>query len=76
MLRSGTVLAMRDRGAELGFAFDVALVRVLGADGLGVHHLVKRFVSINGAVRQMGMDGATRSVYLRLYAATDYNHIA
>jgi O-antigen/teichoic acid export membrane protein len=45
-LRSGSVLLVRVAGAGLGFAFNVALARVLGAQGLGVYHLCLTFAML------------------------------
>ncbi len=58
ILRSGTVLLVRVAGAGLGFAFNVVLARLLGADGLGIYHLSLTFALIASVVGRMGMDAA------------------
>ena len=58
ILRSATVLLVRIAGAGLGFGFNVALARVLGADGLGIYHLSLTFALIASTVGRMGMDPA------------------
>jgi O-antigen/teichoic acid export membrane protein len=71
ILRSGTVLVIRVAGAGLGFAFNVALARVLGADGLGIYHLSLTFALIASVVGRMGMDAAMLKFGATSYAAAD-----
>ena len=71
ILRSGTVLVVRVAGAGLGFAFNVALARVLGAGGLGVYHLSLTFALIASVVGRMGMDAAMLKFGATSYAAAD-----
>lgn len=70
-LRSGTVLAVRVAGAGLGFAFNVALARVLGADGLGIYHLALTFALIASVVGRVGMDAAMLKFGATSHAAAD-----
>jgi O-antigen/teichoic acid export membrane protein len=76
ILRSGTVLIVRVAGAGLGFAFNVALARVLGADGLGVYHLSLTFALIASTVGRMGMDPAMLKFGAPSYAANDGERLA
>jgi O-antigen/teichoic acid export membrane protein len=71
ILRSGTVLVVRVAGAGLGFGFNVALARVLGADGLGVYHLSLTFALIASVVGRMGMDAAMLKFGATSYATAD-----
>jgi len=76
ILRSGTVLVVRVAGAGLGFAFNVALARVLGADGLGIYHLSLTFALIASTVGRMGMDPAMLKFGAPSYAANDGRRLA
>ena len=76
ILRSGTVLVVRVAGAGLGFGFNVALARVLGADGLGIYHLSLTFALIASTVGRMGMDPAMLKFGAPSYAASDGMRIA
>ena len=76
ILRSGTVLVIRVAGAGLGFAFNVALARVLGADGLGIYHLSLTFALIASVVGRMGMDAAILKFGATSYAAADARRLA
>ena len=76
ILRSGTVLVVRVAGAGLGFAFNVALARVLGADGLGIYHLSLTFALIASVVGRMGMDAAMLKFGAPGYAANDRRRLA
>jgi O-antigen/teichoic acid export membrane protein len=71
VLRSGTVLAVRLAGAGLGFAFNVALARLLGAGGLGVYHLSLTFALIASILGRMGMDAGMLKFASTSYAAAD-----
>lgn len=71
ILRSGAVLLVRVAGAGLGFGFNVALARVLGADGLGIYHLALTFTLIASVVGRMGMDAAMLKFGATSYAAAD-----
>jgi O-antigen/teichoic acid export membrane protein len=76
VLRSGAVLVVRVAGAGLGFAFNVALARVLGADGLGVYHLALTFALIASVVGRMGMDAAMLKFGATSHAAMDGRRLA
>ena len=76
ILRSGTVLVIRVAGAGLGFAFNVALARVLGAGGLGIYHLSLTFALIASVVGRMGMDAAMLKFGATSYAAGDGRRLA
>ncbi len=76
VLRSGIVLVVRVAGAGLGFAFNVALARVLGADGLGIYHLSLTFALIASTVGRMGMDPAMLKFGAPSYAANDGRRVA
>ena len=76
ILRSGTVLVIRVAGAGLGFGFNVALARVLGADGLGIYHLSLTFALIASTVGRMGMDPAMLKFGAPSYAANDGMRLA
>ena len=76
ILRSGTVLVVRGAGAGLGFGFNVALARVLGADGLGVYHLSLTFALIASVVGRIGMDPAMLKFGAPSYAANDGQRLA
>jgi O-antigen/teichoic acid export membrane protein len=76
ILRSGTVLVVRVAGAGLGFAFNVALARVLGADGLGIYHLSLTFALIASVVGRMGMDAAMLKFGAASHAAADGRRLA
>jgi O-antigen/teichoic acid export membrane protein len=76
ILRSGTVLMVRVAGAGLGFAFNVALARMLGADGLGVYHLSLTFVLIASVVGRVGMDAAMLKFAATSHAAMDGRRLA
>ena len=71
ILRSGTVLLVRVAGAGLGFAFNVALARLLGADGLGTYHLSLTFALIASVVGRVGMDAALLKFGATSHAAQD-----
>lgn len=71
ILRSATVLLVRVAGAGLGFAFNVALARMLGADGLGIYHLSLTFALIASVVGRMGMDAAMLKFGATRYASAD-----
>lgn len=71
ILRSGTVLLVRVAGAGLGFAFNVALARQLGADGLGVYHLALTFVLIASVVGRLGMDATILKFGATSHSAQD-----
>ena len=71
ILRSGTVLLVRVAGAGLGFAFNVALARLLGAEGLGTYHLSLTFALIASVVGRVGMDAAMLKFGATSYAALD-----
>ena len=71
ILRSGTVLLVRVAGAGLGFAFNVALARVLGAEGLGTYHLALTFALIASVVGRMGMDAAMLKFGATSHATAD-----
>ncbi len=71
ILRSGTVLLVRVAGAGLGFAFNVALARLLGADGLGIYHLALTFALIASVVGRLGMDAALLKFAATSHAAHD-----
>ena len=75
-LRSGAVLAIRVLGAGLGFAFNVALARVLGAQGLGIFHLSLTFTLIASVVGRMGMDAAMLKFGATSHAAQDWHRLA
>jgi len=76
VLRSGTVLGLRVLGAGLGFAFNVALARVLGAEGLGIFHLSLTFTLIASVVGRMGMDAALLKFGATSHAESDWNRLA
>jgi O-antigen/teichoic acid export membrane protein len=76
VLRSGTVLVVRVLGAGLGFAFNVALARVLGAEGLGVYNLSLTFTLIASVVGRMGMDAAMLKFGATSYADQDWRRLA
>ena len=76
ILRSGAVLLVRVAGAGLGFAFNVALARVLGADGLGIYHLALTFTLIASVVGRMGMDAAMLKFAAPSYASADGGRLA
>jgi O-antigen/teichoic acid export membrane protein len=76
VLRSGAVLVVRVAGAGLGFAFNVALARVLGADGLGIYHLALTFALIASVVGRMGMDAALLKFGATSHAAMDGRRLA
>ena len=76
MLRSGTVLAVRLAGAGLGFAFNVALARLLGAGGLGVYHLSLTFALIASIFGRIGMDAGMLKFAATSYAAADGKTLA
>ena len=76
VLRSGTVLLVRVAGAGLGFAFNVALARLLGADGLGIYHLSLTFALIASVVGRMGMDAAMLKFGATSQAAQDGTALA
>ena len=76
ILRSGTVLLVRVAGAGLGFAFNVALARVLGAGGLGIYHLSLTFALIASTLGRMGMDPAMLKFGAPSYAANDGRRLA
>lgn len=76
MLRSGVVLAIRLLGAGLGFAFNVALARELGAQGLGVFHLSLTFTLIASVVGRMGMDAAMLKFGAMSHAERDWQRLA
>ena len=76
ILRSGTVLVVRVAGAGLGFAFNVALARALGADGLGIYHLSLTFALIASVVGRMGMDAAMLKFGATSHAAMDARRLA
>jgi O-antigen/teichoic acid export membrane protein len=76
VLRSGTVLAVRLAGAGLGFAFNVALARLLGAGGLGVYHLSLTFALIASIFGRMGMDAGMLKFAAQSYAAADGKTLA
>lgn len=71
VLRSGTVLAVRLAGAGLGFAFNVALARLLGASGLGAYHLSLTFALIASILGRVGMDAGMLKFAATSYAAAD-----
>lgn len=76
ILRSGTVLLVRVAGAGLGFAFNVALARLLGADGLGVYHLSLTFTLIASVVGRLGMDATLLKFGATSHAAQDGERLA
>ena len=76
ILRSGTVLVVRVAGAGLGFGFNVALARVLGADGLGIYHLSLTFALIASTVGRMGMDAAMLKFGAPGHASADGRRLA
>jgi O-antigen/teichoic acid export membrane protein len=76
ILRSGSVLLVRVAGAGLGFAFNVALARVLGADGLGIYHLALTFALIASVVGRVGMDAALLKFGATSHAAMDGRRLA
>ena len=76
MLRSGSVLAIRVLGAGLGFAFNVALARALGAQGLGIFHLSLTFTLIASVVGRMGMDAALLKFGATSHAEQDWQRLA
>ena len=76
MLRSGSVLAIRVLGAGLGFAFNVALARALGAQGLGIFHLSLTFTLIASVVGRMGMDAALLKFGATSHAEHDWQRLA
>lgn len=76
ILRSGTVLVVRVAGAGLGFAFNVALARALGADGLGIYHLSLTFALIASVVGRMGMDAAMLKFGATSHASRDGRRLA
>ena len=76
VLRSGTVLVVRVMGAGLGFAFNVALARVLGAEGLGIYHLSLTFTLIASVVGRMGMDAAMLKFGATSHAEGDWRQLA
>ena len=63
-------------GAGLGFAFNVALARVLGADGLGIYHLALTFTLIASVVGRMGMDAAMLKFGAPSYAERNWSRLA
>ena len=71
VLCSGTVLVVRVVGAGLGFAFNVALARLLGADGLGIYHLALTFTLITSVLGRMGMGAAMLKFDATGYVAKD-----
>ena len=76
VVRSGTVLVVRVMGAGLGFAFNVALARILGADGLGIYHLALTFTLIASVVGRMGMDAAILKFGAACYAERNWSQLA
>ena len=76
MLRSGTVLAVRLAGAGLGFAFNVALARLLGAGGLGTYHLSLTFALIASIAGRIGTDASMLKFAATSYAAADGKTLA
>ena len=76
VLRSGTVLMVRIVGAGLGFAFNVALARKLGADSLGLYHLALTFTLIASVVGRMGMDAAMLKFGATSHAEQDWGRLA
>ena len=75
MLRSGGVLGIRVLGAGLGFGFNVALARVLGAQGLGIFHLSLTFTLIASVVGRMGMDAAMLKFGATSHAGQDWQRL-
>ena len=55
----------------MGFAFNVALARLLGAHGLGIYHLSLTFALIASVVGRMGMDAAMLKFGATSHAAAD-----
>jgi O-antigen/teichoic acid export membrane protein len=76
VLRSGSVLLVRLAGAGLGFAFNVALARVLGAGGLGIYHLSLTFALIASVVGRIGMDAAMLKFAATSHATRDARRLA
>jgi len=76
VLRSGTVLLLRILGAGLGFAFNVALARTLGATGLGLYHLALTFILIASVVGRVGMDAAMLKFGATSCADKDWGRVA
>lgn len=76
VLRSGTVLVVRVIGAGLGFAFNVALARMLGADGLGAFHLSLTFTLIASVVGRIGMDATILKFGAISHAERDWGRLA
>ena len=72
VLRSGTVLFIRVLGAGLGFAFNVALARALGADGLGVYYLSLTFTLIASVAGRLGMDATMLKFGATSHAERDW----
>jgi O-antigen/teichoic acid export membrane protein len=62
---------VRVAGTGLGFVFNVALARVLGADGLGVYHLSLTFALIASVIGRVGMDATLLKFGATSYAAHD-----
>ena len=67
---------VRVAGAGLGFAFNVALARMLGADGLGVYHLSLTFILIASVFGRVGMDAAMLKFAATSYAVMDGTRLA
>lgn len=66
LIRSaGLAFLLRAFGAGLAFAFNVAIGRLLGAEGAGLYFLALSVVSIGAVVTKLGLD----SVILRFVAA-------
>ena len=65
---AGLAVVLRGLGAGLAFAFNVALARILGAEGTGLYFTALSVVALSTIVVRMGLDNAM----LRLIA----NHVA
>lgn len=70
-LRSLQVLIARVAGAGSGFAFQVLIARLLGADQVGVYVLALTVSVVAATVARVGMDGAVLKFAARAYAAHD-----
>ena len=69
---ASSALLIRGFGALLSFLFNVAIARLLGAEGTGQYYLALSFATIGALIARLGLDNALLRFVSDAYAAGDF----
>ena len=74
---TGAILAygLKISGAVLAFVFNVAIARLLGAEGAGVYFLALSIVTITSVIARVGLDNTLLRFVSTHNANKEFNHV-